>query len=289
MKAMFDCLMTDKPFAFVLMPFDFAMNDVYKLGIKAAVENSGMIAERVDEQVFHREGILDRIYNQITAADLIIADMSGRNPNVFYEVGYAHAKGKLCILLTSKAEDIPFDLKHHRHIIYSSIQQLKETLTSDLSFVKLELEQRENPIFVELRRSSSTLVTTKYSATGSIEFTFDLHNRTQQTSPEIDSIFFHCGSGWTFKQDGRPCPSTKSDLPAFNERHLINPPTRRLPKNGWNQFKITGTKVLAWATKGEELKESYKITGTAHIQVQAGDHLFDYPMTIEAEFDDIPF
>src|SRR3954452_23592229 len=61
---------------------------------------------------------LERIYRQIELADIIIADMSGKNPNVFYEVGYAHAKQKLCILLTANADDIPFDLKHQRHIVY---------------------------------------------------------------------------------------------------------------------------------------------------------------------------
>lgn len=90
--------MDEKSFAFVLMPFDAAFADVYSLGIKDAVEQAGMFAERVDEQVFHREGILERIYNQIDVADFIIADMTGRNPNVFYEVGYAHAKNKLCII-----------------------------------------------------------------------------------------------------------------------------------------------------------------------------------------------
>jgi nucleoside 2-deoxyribosyltransferase len=49
--------------------------------------------------------ILERIYNQIEAADLVIVDMSGRNPDVFYEVGYCHAKAKLCILLTQSADE----------------------------------------------------------------------------------------------------------------------------------------------------------------------------------------
>jgi hypothetical protein len=44
--------------------------------------------------------------------------MTGRNPNDFYEVGYAHALGKTVILLTSNSEDIPFDFKHYPHIIY---------------------------------------------------------------------------------------------------------------------------------------------------------------------------
>ena len=44
--------------------------------------------------------------------------MTGRNANVFYEVGYAHALGKIVLLLTKNADDIPFDLKHHQHIVY---------------------------------------------------------------------------------------------------------------------------------------------------------------------------
>lgn len=107
----------EKPFAFVLMPFSGEFDDIYKLGIKETASKHGIRAERVDEQIFS-EGILDRIYRQIDGADLIIADMTGQNANVFYEVGYAHAKQKICILLTQDSDDIPFDLKHKRHIVY---------------------------------------------------------------------------------------------------------------------------------------------------------------------------
>jgi len=107
------------------MPFTSDFDDIYKLGIQAAATECGVIAERVDEQTY-TETILERIYRQIDTADFIIADMTGKNPNVFYEVGYAHARGKLCTLLTQSTDDIPFDLKHHRHIIYNgSIKTLK--------------------------------------------------------------------------------------------------------------------------------------------------------------------
>ncbi len=117
-----------KPFVFVLMPFDSEFDDTYKLGIKSACEDAGAYAERVDEQKYD-ERILDRIYNQIAKADLIIADMTGRNPNVFYETGYAHAIDKRVILVTKNADDIPFDLIHHHHIVYEGkITKLKEEL-----------------------------------------------------------------------------------------------------------------------------------------------------------------
>jgi len=128
--------MDGRPFAFVLMPFTPDFDDIYKLGIKASAEAVGVEAQRVDEQIY-TESILERIYRQIDVADFVIADMTGRNPNVFYEVGYAHAKGKLCTLITQSADDIPFDLKHHRHIIYNNkITRLKDQLISEIKWMK---------------------------------------------------------------------------------------------------------------------------------------------------------
>lgn len=122
-----------KKFVFVLMPFDESFDDIYAYGIKQTCVELNSYCERVDEQIFN-ERILDRIYNQISKADIIIADMSNRNANVFYEVGYAHGIGKNVILLTKNADDIPFDLKHFPHIVYNG--QIK-TLSSQLS-TKLE-------------------------------------------------------------------------------------------------------------------------------------------------------
>lgn len=117
-----------KPFVFVLMPFAKAYDDVYELAIKAACTEAGAYAERVDQQIF-ADSILDRMFNQIAKADLIVADMSERNPNVFYEVGYAHALGKTTILLTRDEADIPFDLKHYQHVVYGdSLSGLKAEL-----------------------------------------------------------------------------------------------------------------------------------------------------------------
>jgi len=121
-----------KPFVFVLIPFGKNFDDIYKFGIKGAADDVGAYAERLDEQIFV-EGMLDRIFNQISKADLIVADMTGRNPNVFYEVGYAHALGKITLLLTQNADDIPFDLKHRQHTVYGgSIDLLRKELADRL-------------------------------------------------------------------------------------------------------------------------------------------------------------
>jgi nucleoside 2-deoxyribosyltransferase len=113
---------------FVVMPFDDEFRDAYELDIKPACAQAGADCARVDEQLF-LENILKRIYHQIESADVIIAEMTSRNPNVFYEVGYSHGLDKPVILLTKSAVDIPFDLQHYPHIVYEGqIRTLKSEI-----------------------------------------------------------------------------------------------------------------------------------------------------------------
>ncbi|MHA1785039.1 MAG: hypothetical protein ACTSVE_07550 [Candidatus Helarchaeota archaeon] len=126
------------------MPFDEKFDDIYKFGIKGAAEEAGAYAERLDEQIF-TEGMLDRIFNQISKADVIVADMTGRNPNVFYEVGYAHSLGKIVLLLTQDSNDIPFDLKHRQHTVYGgSIDTLKTELITKLQWALKESRNKRD-------------------------------------------------------------------------------------------------------------------------------------------------
>jgi hypothetical protein len=126
-------------FAFVLMPFDKKLLKRYTR-IQKIVRKAGIRAERVDDQSFHRVGIVERIHNQIETADFIIADMSKRNPNVFYEVGYAISRHKLCILLTNDPNTIPFDLKDRNHIVFYSPKDLDKKLLRALEAVKSETD-----------------------------------------------------------------------------------------------------------------------------------------------------
>lgn len=178
---------TPKKFCFVLMPFDADFDDIYKLGIKQSCIDAGAYCERVDEQIY-KESILERIYNQISKADIIVADMSNRNPNVFYEVGYAHALGKTTILLTQNSEDIPFDLKHYPHIIYDNkILKLKDELSTRVKwFVEnedsIETNQKvEIDIYLDEKSLSNRnveYITKKGNIPGP---SFTLHNTTFNT------------------------------------------------------------------------------------------------------------
>jgi hypothetical protein len=277
-------------FAFVLMPFDSSFDDIYKLGIKETASQIGIVAERVDEQIF-QEGILARIYRPIEAADLIIADMSDQNPNVFYEVGYAHAKGKLCILMTRNASDIPFDLKHHRHIVYeNSVSGLRNQLLEELIWAKSEITNvRASKIKVVLKSTVGVLEKSKYFDKGLVEFKVDLHNESNLSSAEIEAIYFYAGKGWTLRQDGKDCPSTDSDLGDFKTRHFLSPPVRRLHKNSWAQLKFDSRKILASANLGDGLKDSYRLTGRSVIRLVTADGNFDYELPLDVVVDDIPF
>ncbi|MCX9025066.1 MAG: hypothetical protein OIN85_03095 [Candidatus Methanoperedens sp.] len=193
--------MAPKPFIFVLMPFDEKFNDIYKYGIKGAAEDAGAYAERVDEQNF-TEGILDRIFNQISKADVIVADMTGRNSNVFYEVGYAHALGKIVLLLTQNVDDIPFDLKHRPHTVYGGkIETLQKELTQRLIWAINESKKQRGKNLSESfslslfekeipeARFSREIPTIYPSQTFDINFPIFIRNDSPESSSPITHIY----------------------------------------------------------------------------------------------------
>lgn len=175
-----------KSFCFVLMPFATEFGDVYEFGIKGACEEVGVYCERVDEQEFDGS-MLDRIYNQISRADLLVADMTAKNPNVFYEVGYAHALGKTVILLTKKAEDIPFDLKHFPHIVYgSAIKDLRSKLAKRIQHFTSEAPPTTErkvgiELYVDQRALSDETVTHLYEEDALPNATITIYNASTLT------------------------------------------------------------------------------------------------------------
>jgi nucleoside 2-deoxyribosyltransferase len=280
----------EKLFAFVLMPFNPNFDDIYRFGIKEPASQLDILAERVDEQIY-TEGILERIYRQIDIADIVVADMTGQNPNVFYEVGYAHAKNKLCILLTSNPNDIPFDLKHRRHVVYNdSIKMLKEKFLEELNWAKSEIENiKKSRIKVTLTKTDGELKKTEFRADGHIDFYVDLLNETEKSSTEIEAMYFYSSKDWTLKQDGKECPSTVSDLPGFSKRHFLVPPVRKLHKGAWAQIKFRASKMLAWAFRGDEIKDSYRVTGRSVLRLVTEQGNFDYEISIDVSMEEFPF
>lgn len=101
---------------FILMPFTESWSDRVWKHIGSILEKEGFSYTRADNLFGHN--ILEDIWVAINESYYIIADITAKNPNVFYEIGIAHTLGKRVILLTQKVTDIPFDFKNYRHIVY---------------------------------------------------------------------------------------------------------------------------------------------------------------------------
>lgn len=119
----------DHKLCFVLMPFDKSFDDVYSKAIKPAVTRAKLKAKRADE-IFTPTPIVKDIWEYINKSAIIIADATDRNPNVFYEMGLAHALPKRLIILTQKKEDVPFDVQYIRWIKYTNDVSGRKELTA---------------------------------------------------------------------------------------------------------------------------------------------------------------
>jgi len=85
--------------------------------LKNAVKSCDLRCIRADD-IYGVSGIMQSIWEAINSSRVIIAEMTDRNPNVFYELGIAHTLGKPVIMITQSIDDVPFDLKHLRCIEY---------------------------------------------------------------------------------------------------------------------------------------------------------------------------
>jgi hypothetical protein len=121
----------EKSHAFVAMPFNPQMNDIFYYGIQAPVHAAGLLCERLDKVAFTGE-IIERLKHKIETATVVIAELTDNNPNVYLEVGYAWGRGRPTILLTSNTGELPFDVRGHRRLVYDSIRHLETILQREL-------------------------------------------------------------------------------------------------------------------------------------------------------------
>ena len=102
---------------FVMMPFGEWFDRYYQDIYIPAIKEAGFEPVRADE-LFTTGSVVEQIWDQITKAKVLLADLTDKNANVFYELGLAHAAHKPVIFASAKVEDVPFDLRHLRVIIY---------------------------------------------------------------------------------------------------------------------------------------------------------------------------
>lgn len=118
-------------FAFVLTPLNKNQLKEYE-AIKSECHKIGLTVRRGDETRISGP-ILPHILREIASSRFIIANINGRNPNVFYELGIAQALGKSVILIVRSYSDVPFDLRQQQLVIYNRIEDLSSELRLALS------------------------------------------------------------------------------------------------------------------------------------------------------------
>lgn len=150
---------------FVIMPFGGWFDLYYKEVYIPAIEAAGFVAKRADD-LYRPGNIVNDIWQYTKEADVVLADLTNKNPNVFYELGLAHAIAKPAILITATMDDVPFDLRSLRVIEYNKespkwgeilqnkiTRALKETLSSP--------EKAIPPTFLEVSKSEKTTVSSE--------------------------------------------------------------------------------------------------------------------------------
>ena len=102
---------------FMMMPFGNWFDRYYRDVYVPAIKEAGFEPVRGDE-LFSTGSVVEQIWEQVQKSTVLLADLSDKNANVFYELGLAHAAGKPVVLTAPKIEDVPFDLRHLRVIVY---------------------------------------------------------------------------------------------------------------------------------------------------------------------------
>lgn len=100
----------------VMMPFEASFTPVYE-ALRQASADAGLRCQRADD-IWKNEHILDDVLELIWTARVVVADLTNRNANVFYETGIAHTIGRDVVLTTQNIEHVPFDLRSIRALTY---------------------------------------------------------------------------------------------------------------------------------------------------------------------------
>ena len=130
---------------FVMMWFSPELRPVYEDHILKVTKSLHLTTKRADE-FYGAHHIMADVWEAINSARVVIADCTGKNPNVFYEMGMAHTLGKTVIMITQNRADVPFDVQDTRYILYEytppGMKQFQSTLAQAL---KEELKGDSEP------------------------------------------------------------------------------------------------------------------------------------------------
>jgi hypothetical protein len=121
----------DPRLVFVLTPFHTKYTPAYDV-IAQVCSKLGLQAVRGDEEFVEGE-LFPTILKSIARANLVIANIDGRNANVFYELGLAHGMDKTTLLIAPALFRVPFDLQSKKIVFYAELEDLEIRLTSEIA------------------------------------------------------------------------------------------------------------------------------------------------------------
>lgn len=113
-----------------MMPFHPGFDNVYA-ELQRTAESIGLRCRRADD-IWENPAVIQDVVSLIDRSRIVICDCTGRNPNVFYEIGIAHTLGRETILITQSEADIPFDLRHLRFVVYLNNREGLRGLSQNL-------------------------------------------------------------------------------------------------------------------------------------------------------------
>lgn len=122
-----------------MMPFHPSFDNVYAT-LQRTAQVANLRCRRADD-IWENPAVIQDVVSLIDRSRVVICDCTGRNPNVFYEIGIAHTLGREVILITQAAEDIPFDLRHLRYVHYLNNNEGLGALSARLQPRLIELAQ----------------------------------------------------------------------------------------------------------------------------------------------------
>ena len=130
---------------FMLSPFGKPFDTIFANHIRPTVEKiDKLICVRADS-IYDNQPVIDDIWRLTNEARIIISEFTNKNANVFYETGLAHAIGKEVIPITQSMDDVPFDLRHRRCIVYEHTPEGVDKLKDDLTNTITSILNRTNP------------------------------------------------------------------------------------------------------------------------------------------------
>lgn len=221
-------LRSEPDLCFVLMPFMPHFAPVFIDHIRKVCNKLNLRCLRADD-IFSNSSIIDDIWCSIVKSRVIVADLTSKNPNVFYEIGIAHTIGKPVILITQDIEDIPFDLRHIRNIIYKftprGMEEFESSLYNTINHIL------ENP-FLSLEQFRSDLVSDSFPETSSLKaypddyiknFVFDRLNENFLRNNALELCFFRKIADDMFLDVllQEKNPSLKSSISKFIEKYTL--------------------------------------------------------------------